>query len=274
MSSPALAKWLAATAVIAVTACAGPSESELGTPNADTASLLRIAETTRAAGDPAAAVQLYRRAHALSPEDPTPLIRLGETFNALGAYTEASEAWTNALTLDANNADILRGYGITLTGLNQPHLALERFNSAAALNPEPRTYNGIGVAYDMLGQPETAQANYRAGLALDPADIGLTSNLGLSFALSGRYAEAIAMLERAATMPNATVRHRQNLALAYGVAGETEKAERLARVDLDEQAVLQNMAFYNTLRAMTDHAQKVAALGRLNQRIAPANGAL
>ena len=81
---------------------------------------------------------------------------------------------------------------------------MTRFQSSVALRPSPRAYNGLGVAYDMLGEPVNAQSAYRAGLGMDPADIGLTSNFGLSFALSGRYSEAIAMLERAATMPGAT----------------------------------------------------------------------
>lgn len=267
-----LVKWLTAASVLTLAACASPSGKSVGTPGGDAASLVSLAEATRANGDAAAAVPLYRRAYVLSPEDPAALIGLGETLNSLGAYIEANDAWTKALLLVPNDPDALSGFGVTLTGLNQPHLALTRFQSSVALRPSARAYNGLGVAYDMLGEPENAQAAYRAGLGTDPADIGLTSNLGLSFALSGRYSEAIAMLERAVTMPGAAARHRLNLALAYGLAGEMEKAEQLARNDLDEQSVLQNMAFYATLRAMTDHAQKVAALGQLNQQITPAAG--
>ena len=272
MRPTALTKWLTAASLLTLAACASPSGKSVGVPRGDAVSLMSLAETTASAGDAAAAVPLYRRAHVLSPEDPAPLIGLGETLNSLGAYIEANDAWTKALALAPSDPDALSGFGITLTGLNQPHLALSRFQSAIALRPSARAYNGLGVAYDMLGEPENAQSSYRTGLGIDPAHIGLTSNYGLSFALSGRYSEAIAMLERAATMPGATVRHRQNLALAYGLAGEMEKAAQMARADLDEQAVLQNMAFYSTLRAMTDHAQKVAALGQLNQRITPAAG--
>ncbi len=272
MRARVLAKWLTAASVLTLAACASPSGTNVGTPSGDAASLVRLAETTRANGDPAASLPLYRRAQVLNPQDPTPLIGMGEALNELGSYLQANDAWTKALVLDPGNPDVLTGFGVALTGLNQPHLALPRFQSAVAIRPNARAYNGLGVAYDMLGEPENAQSSYRAGLSVEPGHMGLTSNLGLSFALSGRYSEAIAMLERAAALPGAGVRQRQNLALAYGLAGEMERAEELARADLDEQSVLQNMAFYNTLRAMTDHAQKVAALGELNQRIAPAAG--
>ncbi len=272
MRSTALAKWLTAASVIALTACTNPAGKSVGTPRGDAGTLVSLADTTRATGDPAAAASLYRRAHVLSPQDPAPLIGLGETLNAIGSYLEANDAWTKALAIDPNNSEALNGFGVTLTGLNQPHLALARFQSSLAVRPNARAYNGLGVAYDMLGEPTNAQSSYRSGLSLDPAHVGLMSNLGVSFALSGRYSEGISMLERATAMPGATARDRLNLALAYGLAGEMEKAEALARGELDEQAVLQNMAFYNTLRGMTDHAQKVAALGQLNQRVSPASG--
>lgn len=224
---------------------------------------MRVAATTRAAGDSVAAIPLYQRAARLVPENPVPLIALGETLNELGAYREAASAWAKALALEPANVAALKGYGTALTGLNQPHLAQVKFEKALAIAPEPGLYNGLGVVYDMLGDAAQAQANYRAGLQLAPDDLGLANNLGLSLALSGGYDEAIVLLERVVTLPGVTVRHRQNLALAYGLAGDAPRAAQIARLDLDEQRVLQNLGYYLVLRNMTDHAAKVAAVGSL-----------
>ncbi len=249
--------------LLLLAACGGPIETEKGEINEDSASLMRVAETTRTAGDPASAIPLYQRAAKLLPESAEPLIGLGETLNELRAYGEASEAWSRAVALAPKNVAALKGYGTALTGLNQPHLALVKFQAALALAPEPGIYNGLGVAYDMLGEASQAQASYRSGLQGAPDDLGLVNNLGLSLALSGQHAEAIALLERAVTLPGVTVRHRQNLALAYGLSGNAERAARLARLDLDEQRVRQNLGYYQVLRSMTDHAAKVAAVGSL-----------
>src|SRR5260221_6600100 len=43
------------------------------------AALLRIADATRAGGDPASAIGLYRRAHELAPQDPAPHPHTGHT---------------------------------------------------------------------------------------------------------------------------------------------------------------------------------------------------
>ncbi|MHA1567734.1 MAG: SPOR domain-containing protein [Alphaproteobacteria bacterium] len=244
-------------------ACSGPIETQKGEVNEDSASLMRVAASTRAAGDAVAAISLYQRAAKLVPENPEPLIGLGDTLNELGAYREASETWVKALYLVPDNVAALKGYGTALTGLNQPHLALVKFEAALALAPEPGIYNGLGVAHDMLGNADQAQANYRAGLLGAPADLGLVNNLGLSLALSGDYDEAIVLLERAVTLTGVTVRHRQNLALAYGLAGDGARAAQIGRLDLDEQRVRQNLGYYHVLRGMTDHAAKVAAVGSL-----------
>ncbi len=249
--------------LLLLAACSGPIEAQNGEINADSASLMRVAERTRAAGDSVAAVPLYQRAAKLVPENPAPLIGLGETLNELKAYREAAEIWTKALALEPANVAALTGYGTALTGLNQPHLAQVKFETALAIAPAPGLYNGLGVVYDMLGEAAQAQANYRAGLALAPDDLGLANNLGLSLALSGQYDEAIVLLERAVTLPGVTVRHRQNLALAYGLAGDGARAARINRLDLDEQRVLQNLGYYQVLRSMIDHAAKVAAVGSL-----------
>ena len=265
--------------LLVVAACAGPVERERGVLNADSESLMRVATNARDAGDPRAAIPLYQKAARLAPASPAPLIALGQTLNELAAYEEAADAWTDALFLAPNNATALTGYGVTLTGLNQPQLARARYESALAVLADPelpvasdfdeRTLrNGLGVVYDMIGEPGLAQASYRAGLSLAPNDLGLANNLGLSLALSGQYDEAITVLERAAEHPRAGAKHRLNLALAFGLAGRTDDAARVARLDLDEQLVVQNLSYYHVIRGLADHAERVAAVGSLRHQLA------
>jgi len=235
--------------------------------NGDVSVMLRVADSTRESGDPAAAVPLYRRAHKLAPEDPRPLIALAETLVEIGAYDDAAEVWVQALRLDDMNARALRGYGNTLVALGQPQLAMTRFAAANELEPDPATYNGMGVAYDVMGDAANAQDSYRDGLVLAPDDVSLQNNLGLSLALDGQYDEALALLEPIGLAPGATARQRQNLALAYGLNRDYEMAERLGRLDLDEVAVRQNLAYYDTLRGIDDHARKVAAVGTFQARL-------
>lgn len=271
-------RTLAAAGLLVLAACAGPIERELGVLNEDSASLMRVAANARNAGDSAAAIPLYTRAARLSPLSAEPWIALGRTFNELAAYDEAANAWTEALFLAPKNVSALTGYGVSLTGLNQPHLALAKYEAATAVLIDPegviaadfderRMRNGLGVVYDMLGDPQRAQESYRAGLRIDPRDLTLSNNLGLSLALSGQYEAAIDILMEAVEHPRAGAKHRLNLALAYGLAGRSEDAARVARIDLDEQLVRRNLTYYHVIRGLKDHAERVAAVGSLRHQL-------
>src|SRR5258707_13073367 len=54
-----------------------PSTSAAAAPSEASGKLMRVADETRAHGDPATALGLYRRLHEPRPGDPVPLPRIG-----------------------------------------------------------------------------------------------------------------------------------------------------------------------------------------------------
>lgn len=105
-----------------------------------------------------------------------------------------------------------------------------------------------------------ADRAYRAGLAIAPDNASLMNNLALSLALRGD-AEAVSLLNRLVARPEASLRQRLNLALAYGLLGRPEAAAKVARELLDEASVQSNLAAYDRIRSLPDHAMRAAALG-------------
>lgn len=264
-----LATTVSALALL-LAACAGDVNTGAlrGTsPEGGYAALLRVADGTRAKGDLATAAGMYRRAAELRPDLAEPYVRLGLTLNDLNAWNEAVPVLRQALTLDAGNADARRGLGNAYLSLGQPDLALPQFDTALRAGAkDARLYGSIGVAHDLLGDHAAAQAAYRAGLALTPDSEGLANNLGLSLALAGDFRGAVEVLR---PLGNSGPRARQNLALVYGLSGDPAQAARLARVDLDENAVRSNLAYYETLRAMGGK-QRLAAIRA--RGVLPRNG--
>lgn len=250
---------LAIVAVLLLSACAPTAHTDaVSGGGADT--MLRIGDAARDAGDLSAAIPIYRRAHALSPLEAGPLLRLAETLHSVGAYREAGNAWDRILRLDGDNFDARVGYGETLMALGQPILALEQFQRASETGTSTKMFNGIGVANDMLGNPAVAQTAYRDGLEI-ARTVKLLNNLGLSLALSGETEEAIAVLEEAGSLVDAGMRHRANLALAYTVSGNTARAAEILSRDMDDVSMMRTIAFYETVTALPDHAGKVSAIG-------------
>jgi Flp pilus assembly protein TadD/cell division septation protein DedD len=226
------------------------------------AALLKVADETRAGGDLSTAVGLYRRVHEMRPTDPKPLEKLGSTLTQVGAYTEAAEAFHAGLDLAKDDPDLHRGLAVVLLSLNQPESAVTEAKAALAKrDDDPRLYNIIGVAEDLMGRHEQAQDAYLNGLRLAPRSNGLRNNYGLSLALTGDYGAAATTLSEIADNPTAPPRYRLNLALVYGLAGDDKKAAAIARSALDESAVRNNLSYYALLRRMDDKARTAAIIG-------------
>ena len=231
---------------------------------------MAIADRVRATGDLSSAVTFYRRAIAIDSHNVPAYIGLGETLLAAGYPSEASEVFRSALSEAANEPQspdhkahelaATRGLGLTLIALNQPNPAIEMLNKANAMEPSARAYGAIGIAEDLLDDADAADKAYKQALALAPDDLDLLNNYGLSLALHGEFNNAIATLRRVASDPKAGARHRLNLAMALGLAGRSEDAAQVARIDLDERSVKSNIAYYATLRALPAQARATAIL--------------
>jgi Flp pilus assembly protein TadD len=221
--------------------------------------LLRLAASARAAGDPAAAVRLYQQAIAQDRSRIDAYVLLGDTLIEMEAYDDAATAYQEVLGRDSKNTAAHRGYARAMLGLNRPEVAVVHYQAVLGEAPSDlQAHNGLGVALDLTGQHEAAQESYRAGLRMAPDSMLLRNNLGLSLALAGKHAEAIELLRTVADEPGAKARNRQNLALAYGLAGDLTAAERISQLDLDEESVENNLA---SLAAIEDGRKRASGLG-------------
>lgn len=136
--------------------------------------------------------------------------------------------------------------------------ALESYTQALEQSPgHPDLLNGKAIALDMLGRHAEAQPLYRQALNSQPTENDyLRSNLALSYLMSGEYDTAISELESIENIRDAAPVLRQNLALAYGLKGNTKKARLWGGKDIDRQKLEQNIAFY---RAYTEALKAKAA---------------
>jgi Flp pilus assembly protein TadD/cell division septation protein DedD len=226
--------------------------------------MMRIADQARAAGDLGTAATLYRRVHDITPTDPRPVCALGSVLTDLHAYTEAVDTYRTGVQMNPNPVmgECYRGLAIVLLLLNQPDVALDTLQQAIARAPQDgRLYSAMGVTHDLMGRHDLAQQDYQKGMKLMPQSTGLRNNYGLSLALAGDYPAAIAALTELTLDSNASPRHKLNLALVYGLAGDDNKAAAIARTTLDEEAVKSNLAYYAMLRGMDDKARANAIMG-------------
>ncbi len=235
-----------------------PSEAVKEVSKADVSrSLARVADSLRESGDYKTAVSVYARAMVADPKDASIPLGLAQSFWALGDWEDAGRAFEQAQTLDPKNPEARIGVANSLLATGRLDEAIKQFQALIADMPhEPRVYSGLGVAYDLQGNHSQAQLYYGMGLEVAPGNTATKNNLAVSFALEHDFATAIELLKG---MPD-TPKTRQNLALVYGLANKPAEAEKMARMDLDEQAVRNNLEYYAWLRGLKGRDQAEAVL--------------
>ena len=257
-----LARGMAALFLMLVAACAPPLEQSrlpgdgglrtVEQMHSQSQQYARMGRTALDAGDVNSAAGLFEQAMLLDGDNAEAALGLGDALLRQNRLQEASEVYGRAFFQGGARAHY--GYGRAMVALGRPETAIEHLKQAYDLAPtDPTVLNALGVAYDLAGQHDAAARAYREGLAMAPDDRGLKSNLGLSQALAGDTEAAIATLRPLAEGADSDKRARQNLALAYGLKGDVLAADRLSRVDLNEDEVRRNLAIFAALRG-TDGA--------------------
>jgi Flp pilus assembly protein TadD len=194
-----------------------------------------------------------------------------------------------ALTAESQAADAFaRGRARSQIGDVSGALALTE--QAVELSPRTAAYRMfLADLYLKSGRFDSAEATYGDVLALDPgnpraalsaaltaigtgrndqavdrlekiADIAPPSDVGLAFALAGQPQRAIELLEPAARAPGADGRLRQNLALAYALAGEWDKAKATAAQDISPADLARRLRDWAALAKPSAPGDRVAAI--------------
>ena len=253
--------------LLALALLAGCSARNLSTPGpvpapglGNAASLVRMGDEMRNAGDPGSAAGFYQGAAERDPSDPVPLIRMGDLRRAVGEEGLAEASYRAALAVDSRNAAASAGLAASLLAQGRGAEALGLLEPVARNSSDPKLLRNYGVALDMAGRQADAQAAYRRGLAAAPADAALHSNLALSLAVSGDTDGALRAIQMAGAGRPAQA---ANAVLLLAMAGrDTEARVRGAGMAPDELEALVAQG-RQAARAATP-GERAAALGVVN----------
>ncbi len=151
---------------------------------------------------------------------------------------------------DASQIEALRKSGNALIESGKEQEAIVVFDKIITLDPKNAlAYNGKAVAFDHSGNHLAAQDLYQTALKLSPNSLAIKNNLAMSLILNKQIKQAIAILEPLSKKPGIdkdqsgdTIRH--NLALAYGISGQYDKATKINRRDLSIKEAKENIEYY------------------------------
>jgi Flp pilus assembly protein TadD len=193
------------------------------------APLIRIAQKARKSGNSEAAVNFYNKVLTIDSGNADALLGLAEVYIDLKLLDAASEYIKKAESKggDVSRSSYLQGKIYLLLG-DDAKAEKEFLKSASA-----DSMNALGAVYDGRGEHQKAQKLYKQVISKSPNYIDAYNNMGLSLMLCDRYKEAIFYLENACSLLDANVAYRSNLALAYGLYGNIEKAKSIYSQDFE-----------------------------------------
>jgi Flp pilus assembly protein TadD len=194
--------------------------------------------------EPVVRAAFWAREVQIDPRDVDAGVRFAAALRAVGQYSEAALQAERVAMIDPANLDALLEIARAHIAGKQGFLAIAPAQKAQALNARDwRAPSLLGVALEQVGRDTEALAAYQTALTLAPNNASVLSNLGLFYLNAGDKAAAETWLRRAATAPGSTVQIRQNLAYALGLSGKFAEAEALMRRDLPPDQVAGNLAY-------------------------------
>lgn len=199
-----------------------PMTASSRAPQKQASALFDKAKQAAAKRDYAAALPLAEEAVALSPRDVAYRMVLADLYVKNGRFASGETAYSDVLTLNPDNV---------------------------------RASLSLALAQIAQGRKSAALATLDGVVATAPA-----SDVGLAYALAGEPRRALSILEPAARADGADGRVRQNLALAYALSGDWQKARVTAAQDISPADVGARMQQWSAFAQPASSYDQVASL--------------
>lgn len=237
-------------------------DAAASTEKPDQDGLMRVASDIEAQGQMVAALPIYERAAAAS-SDATAQLRLGDAYTRAGKTDQAIQAYRAALAVAPDNPDALLGLGSALVKAGDADGAVVALAKVAPIVNTMTAYNRLGVAQTLTGHFAQAHQSFDAASALAPDDLDIRTNLALAAALDGQETKAIDAARAVVTSPGAEARHRRNLMIVYGLLGRADEGRAAAPKGLSANEVKKLLARATAIRAISDAKARAKALGTI-----------
>ena len=187
-------RWIgvAVTALLAAAPVWAGHEQPARSDKGRAATLSTSAWAALGRGDAAKAVRDAEAAALLRPRDAETRLMLGRAYLAAGRFTSAEAAFRDALILDPSLTRASISRVLTQIALGQAAAA----RASIAIAEGQVADADIGLALALLGDREEALRRLNTAARTAGADARTRQNLGLVYALDGRWVDAVAVAEQ------------------------------------------------------------------------------
>ena len=189
----------------------------------------RLGEAYLYQGNYAAAMKEFKKAEKKYPDDHILQYDLGLLYARRGKYDEAIAHYKRALEISPDFGPAMNSLANAYAGKKEWDQAILYYKKVIndMLYATPHfAYAGLGNAYYYKGDLERSEENYKQALSIKPDFVSALQGISETYIAMGRVPEAVEKLEKAVRLlPENAALHFQ-LAQAYRLSLEFEKAHR------------------------------------------------
>jgi tetratricopeptide (TPR) repeat protein len=200
---------------------------------------------------------------------------LAEAHTALGLASVHAWDWQNAeqqyrmaLASDPRYATAHQWYGELLYHTGQVDSAIAHTRQAVALDPlAPAAASAYTYALSLAGRCVESNPDIMKAIEIAPTLALMHETLGICYFSEGRYPESAAEMENAVRLSSSLAVHKGELAYAYGMAGQKDRARAIA-ASLAERVRTEPRATFALAVAELGLGEYDAALTALEKAVA------
>ncbi|WP_297583451.1 tetratricopeptide repeat protein [Roseibium sp.] len=239
---------VAMTALVLITGCAS-NKSNTGTHSPASG----VHYTAPGSYEARTAVSKWGKTYEKDRKNRAAILGYSNALSQNGQMPQSMAVLRAGVIAHPRDRDIASAYGKVLAMNGRFDEALNVLQGVQQPDtPDWKLMSAEAAIYDQTGNHQKARSLYKQALKIAPDDPSLLNNLGLSYLLSNDLPDAEYNLRRAATLPGADSRVRQNLALVLGIQGKYDEAIQVAQAELDPRQAEANIAY---LRSMMQKRQ-------------------
>jgi len=201
---------------------------------------LELAELLLEIGKSGRALTEFELAVQFGKDDPLPHYNYGLALHGMGRVDDALTHWEKAYAYNPKDPRYAEAMGIGLSE-KDPAKALEYFEKAAALGADhPGFHNNFGLFLEKAGDYERAESEFKKAVAGEPGGRAYRQNLALSYLKSKQPELSLPLWRELLDEEPADPTCRIYLGLAYLETGRFEDAVDLLEMWADTAAAAEN----------------------------------
>ncbi len=163
--------------------------------------------------DTMTAIEKYKEALKLNPDNPDLLTSVGALYLKEGMIDEAINFFSEATKIDSFFSNALIGLGSLYQEKGEFELALAKYKLSSNKNPNsPIVWNNLGLCFFAKRKYIAAATCLKKAIYLDPFQWIINFNLGLIYIFTSQYTSAYNFMNAAANL-------KPNLAIIYMYLG-------------------------------------------------------